>query len=221
MESWRALFDRAAGVDADEAAITAALRAVRADEGERSSDSDGADENDAHEADPDETAAGSGPSVSSPAESSPARVVADADVLAADLLVDGDARAALDELRAHTWTVLLASDPLLDDAEAVIGSVADGRLAADWRERVAAWRQSVAQPPGDHPALASAYRGGAMHLLSFDEELRSAQAGATLGSQLSISARHPQAFASLFAPESLYQEVVGGTYPGPDHDPRE
>jgi hypothetical protein len=221
MESWRALFDRAAGADTDEAAISAALRAVRADEGGGSPAGDDTGETDASEADVDGTDAASGPSVPPPGESSPARVVADADVLAADLLVGGDARAALDELRSHTWTTLLASDPLLDDAEAVVETVADDRLAADWRERVAAWREPVTQPPGDHPALASAYRGGAMHLLSFDDGLLSPTAGATLGSRLSVSARHPQAFASLFDPESLYQAVVGGAYPGPDRDPRE
>ncbi|MFD1599202.1 DUF7384 family protein [Halobellus rarus] len=156
-----------------------------------------------------------------PAESSPARVVADADVLAADLFVDGDARRALDHLREHTWTALVASDPLVDDAEAVVAEIADADLAGAWRERLSAWCESVAHPAGDHPALATAYRGGAMHILSYDDRLLSAEAGATLGSRLSVSARHPRAFATLFDAESLYREVEGGEYPGPDRDPRE
>jgi hypothetical protein len=115
---------------------------------------------------------------------------------------------------------LLASDPLVDDAEAVVAEVADPDLAAAWCERVAAWREPVTHPPGDNPALGSAYRGGAMHLLTFDEQLRSAKAGATLGADLTVSARHPEAFAALFDASSLYPEVVGGEYSGPDRDPR-
>jgi hypothetical protein len=201
MDSWGSLFDHAAGVDADERAVRDALGSVRAGEG------------DPPEADPD-------PSVSPPADSGPARVVADADVLAADLLVGGDAREALDHLRSHSWTTLLASDPLVDDAEAVVAEVADPDLAAAWRKRVTVWREPIAHPAGDHPALGSAYRGGAMHLLTFDEQLRSAKAGATLGADLTVSARHPEAFAALFDASSLYPEVVGGEYSGPDRDPR-
>jgi hypothetical protein len=159
-------------------------------------------------------------------EPSPARVVADADVLAADLLCGGDARAALDHLRSHSWTALVASDALLDDAEAVIASLAGESLAAEslaaeWRERVEAWREPVEHPDGDHPALASAYHGGAMHVLSFDESLTSARAAAGLTARFPVSVRDPAAFASLFDAESLYPEVVGGEYPGPDRDPRE
>jgi predicted nucleic acid-binding protein len=153
-------------------------------------------------------------------EATPARVVADADVLAADLLVGGDARRALDHLREHSWTTLVASDALLDDAEAVIADLSDPDLAADWRARASSWRESVATPAGDHPALASAYRGGAMHVLTFDERLLSTTAASALGSRISVSVRHPRAFASLFDAESLYAEVVGGEYPGPDRDPR-
>ena len=202
MDSWGSLFDRAADIDADDRAVRDTLDSVRAGD-EAQSDT------------------GAEVSVSPPAESGPARVVADADVLAADLFVDGDSRAALDHLRSHTWTTLLASDPLVDDAEATVAALADADLAGAWRERVDAWREPVAHPAGDHPALGSAYRGGAMHLLTFDERLRSAKAGATLGADLSVSARPPGAFAALFDPESLYPEVVGGEYPGPDRDLRE
>ena len=203
MDSWGSLFERAAEVDADERAIRDALELLRVEGGDRS-DAD---------SDPD-------PSVSPPAESGPARVVADADVLAADLFVGGDARDALDHLRSHTWTTLLASDPLVDDAEATVARLADPDLAAAWRGRDAAWREPVTHPAGDNPALGSAYRGGAMHLLTFDDRLRSAKAGAALGTDLTVSARSPDAFAALFDAESLYPEVVGGEYPGPARDPR-
>uniref|UniRef100_UPI0006797612 DUF7384 family protein n=1 Tax=Halobellus rufus TaxID=1448860 RepID=UPI0006797612 len=142
-------------------------------------------------------------------------------MLAADLLVDGDARRALDHLRKHSWTTLLASDALLSEAEHVIADLADPDLASAWRERVSAWCATVSHPPGDHPALATAYRGGAMHILTGDERLLSARAGAELGSRLSVSARRPDAFAALFDAESLYREVEDGDYPGPDRDPRE
>jgi hypothetical protein len=155
-----------------------------------------------------------------PAEPSPARVVADADVLAADLLVGDPARAALDHLRRHSWTTLVASDRLLDDATAAISALADDALARAWRERVEAWREPVDHPAGDHPGLASAYRGGAMHLLSFDERLGSARTGASLQGHVPLSVRTPHAFATLFDASSLYREVVGGEYPGPDRDPR-
>ncbi|WP_410766434.1 PIN domain-containing protein [Haloferax sp. DFSO60] len=151
---------------------------------------------------------------------SPARVVADADVLAADVLVGGASRDALDHLREHSWTTLVASDALLDDAEALIADFADSDLAADWREKIETWVELVSHPESDHPALASAYRGGAMHVLTFDEGLQSARAGAALGGRFPVSIRHPQAFATLFAPESLYLEVESGDYPGPDRDPR-
>ena len=152
--------------------------------------------------------------------SDPAAVVADADVLAADLLVDGDARRALDHVRRHSWVRLVAGDPLLDEAEALVATAADGELAADWRAEVEDLRVRVEHPPDDHPALAAAYRGGAAHLLTFQEELRSARAGVGLRDHLDVSVRHPDAFARLFDPESLYEAVEGGEYPGPDRDPR-
>ncbi|QCS41502.1 hypothetical protein [Natrinema versiforme] len=153
-------------------------------------------------------------------EPNPARVVADADVLAADLLVGGDAREALDHVRRHSWVKLIASDPLLEETERLVASLADADLAADHRERLEAERVAVEQPEGDHPALASTYRGEAAHLLSYDERLRSAEAGLTLQPRVSVSIRPPDAFATLFDPESLYAVVEGGDYPGPDRDPR-
>ncbi|HMB50599.1 hypothetical protein E2L06_14120 [Haloterrigena sp. H1] len=155
-----------------------------------------------------------------PEQPNPARVVADADVLAADLLVGGDAREALDHVRRHSWVELVASDPLLAETERLVAQLADADLAADHRERLEAERVAVDQPEGDHPALASAYQGNAAHLLSYDERLRSAKAGLTLQPRVSVSIRPPDAFAQLFDPESLYDVVEGGAYPGPDRDPR-
>jgi hypothetical protein len=151
---------------------------------------------------------------------SPARVVADADVLAADLFVDGHARAALDLLRSHSWTTLVASDPLVDDLEAVVAALADTGLARDWRAQVDRWRTPVSHPPGDHPALSSAYRGGAMQVISLDAALTGPHAAAGLRDRLPVSVREPRAFETVFSPARLYPEVADGSYSGPDRDPR-
>lgn len=151
----------------------------------------------------------------------PGRIVADADVLAADLLVGGPAREAMDLIRAHSWLELVATDELLDDAEAVVRELANDDLADDWRRRIAALVTVVEQPAGDHPALAAAYRGKAGHVLTFDESLRSARAGAELRARMETSVKSPDAFLTVFDPERLYPVVVGGEYPGPDCDPRE
>ncbi|TKX73605.1 hypothetical protein EXE46_13235 [Halorubrum sp. GN11_10-6_MGM] len=201
------LFDRAAatGGDLDEADVRRALGDVRSG-ADRAADGDDASDR--------------GDVAAEPLDPSPARVVADADALAADLLVGGDAREALDALRSHAWTALVASDPLLDDAEAVIASLSDPELAADWRAAAESWREPVAQPPGDHPALASAYRGGAMQVVSLDPSLTGPRAAAGLRDRLPVSVREPRAFAAVFDPAKLYPDAVSGEYPGPDRDPR-
>ena len=150
----------------------------------------------------------------------PTRVVADTDVLAADLLVGGAAREALDRLRGHSWTTLVASDALLDDTEAIVAALATPELAADHREKLAAWTERVDHPAGDHPGLASAYRGGAAHLLSFDPSLTSVDAAAAMQPHVSLSVRTPDAFARLFDPGTLWPTVGDGPYPGTDRDPR-
>jgi len=157
---------------------------------------------------------------SDPYDADPTRVVADADVLAADLLVGGGAREALDCVREHSWMTLVASDPLLDDAEAIVADLADPRLAADWRDRAGREREPVDQPGGDHPGLASAYRGQAAHLLTYDEGLSSAGANLSLQPHLQVSVRSPDAFARLFDPAALYEATREGSYSGPDRDPR-
>ncbi|MWV40274.1 hypothetical protein [Natrialba sp. INN-245] len=150
----------------------------------------------------------------------PARVVADPAVLAADLFVDGDARDALDHVRRHSWVDLVASDPLLEETERLVAELGDAELAADHRTRLEDERVLVEHPPEDHPALASAYQGGAAHLLTYDDRLTSAKVGLTIQPRVSVSARPPDAFARLFDPESLYEAVEDGEYPGPDCDPR-
>ena len=124
---------------------------------------------------------------------SSARIVADADVLAADLLVGGDARAALDHVRRHDWLTLVASEQLLGDAD----------------------------PAGDHPGLASAYRGEAAHLLTYDDSLRSARTGLSIQPHADLSARPPDAFARLFDPKTLYEATHDDDYPGPDRESRD
>ena len=151
-------------------------------------------------------------------ESPSTRVVADADVLAADLLVGGPARAALDHVRNHSWLDLVASDSLLADATAVISALADDELASAWRDHITEGRVEVSHPDDDHPALASAYRGEAGHLLTFDDSLASASTNRSLQPHMTISIRPPDAFARLFDPESLYESLYDDSYPGPDRE---
>lgn len=153
-------------------------------------------------------------------EADPTRVVADADVLVSDLFVGGPARDALDHVRAHSWMTLVASDPLLAEAQTVIASLADEDLAANWRERAERASETVDQPADDHPGLASAYNGTAAHLLSFDENLGSTTANLSLQAHMQVSVRTPDAFATLFDAESLYEATHNDLYPGPDCDPR-
>ncbi|MFC6961653.1 DUF7384 family protein [Halocatena marina] len=147
------------------------------------------------------------------------RIVADADVLAADLLVGGSARDALTLVRSHSWIELIASDPLLVDAKAIIAALTTDELADDWRETIERERVAVEHPPDDHPALASAYRGEAAHILSFDERLQSAKAGVALKQHVDTSVKHPDAFVRLFDPEQLHEIVFDEPYPGPDRVP--
>ena len=152
--------------------------------------------------------------------SDPTRIVADSDVLCADLFVEGPARETMDLLRAHDWLTLVASDALVSEAETAIARLSEPSLAVDWRVRIDDLREPVEGTPGDHAALSSAYRGEAAHVVSFDDRLRSAETAARLRGRLSTSVKHPAGFVRLFDAASLYEAVVGGEYAGPDRDPR-
>lgn len=153
-------------------------------------------------------------------EPDPARLVADAGVLAADLLVDGASRAVLDVVRSHSWLELVATEALLDEAAAVVRSLADRSLADDWRTQVDDLAVVVDQPPGDRPALAAAYRGNAAGIVTLDERLRSAEAGANLRGLFEVSVRSPDAFLAVVDPAVLYELAFDGPYPGPDAESR-
>ena len=150
----------------------------------------------------------------------PARVVADADVLAADLFVDGHARAALDMVRSHSWLTLVATPALLDETEHLIDTLADTALAKAWRRNIDEQVTMVTPMVGGHPALVAAGAGKAATLLSLDPHLQSATAGATIRPNIATSIKSPKAFVTMTDPASLYEAVVGGDYPGPDRDPR-
>ncbi|MFB6112585.1 MAG: hypothetical protein ABEJ58_00620 [Halodesulfurarchaeum sp.] len=149
-----------------------------------------------------------------------ARFAADADVLAADLLVGGPSREALDLARGHDWIELVASERVLADAGAIIETLAADSLAAAWRDRIQDVVVLVSHPSDDHPGLASAVAGDARHLLTLDDHLASASANVALADSVALSVRRPESFLSVFDVESMYDVVVGGTYPGPDRDPR-
>ena len=150
----------------------------------------------------------------------PNRIVADIDVLAADLFCDGSARKSLDVIRSHSWITLIATAALLDEAQLLIESVASSALAADWRSRITETAHIVEPTASGHPALVAAHTGNAATLLTFNESLQSAQAGASLRAAVSTSIKSPEAFTLLVEPAQLYETLFGDTYPGPDTDPR-
>ncbi|MFB6138320.1 MAG: hypothetical protein ABEJ42_08310 [Halobacteriaceae archaeon] len=134
----------------------------------------------------------------------PGRVVADADVLAADLLVGGDSRVAMDLVRDHDALTLVAAGPLLDDAAAVVAStMGDEGLARDWRAAVAALATVVAVPAGNHPAFAAARATGAGHVLTLDESLTGVAAGLAVKRHVETSVKTPGAFAATVDPTKL------------------
>lgn len=151
-----------------------------------------------------------------------ARVVADADVLAADLLVGRASREALDVVAEHDWIRLVASEALLSDAEVVLAEFTDGDLAGEWRSRIDSLVTLVGHPGGDHPALAAALHGDARHVLSLDDQLQSAGVGTVIRREANVetSVRSPDAFARLFDPASVYKAINGDPYPGADSKPR-
>lgn len=150
----------------------------------------------------------------------PTRVVADVDVLVADLLVGGAARDALDLVRAHSWLVLVGTEALLDESEAVIAELTDDSLARDWRERIDAEIEYVTPEARGHPAFVAAHASSAATILSLDEQLQSASVGAAIRSRLTTSIKSPDAFSSMVDPASLYEAIFEEPYPGADRDPR-
>ncbi len=153
-------------------------------------------------------------------EPDPAAVVADADVLAADLLVGGDARDALDLVRAHSWLSLVATERLLAETTELIATLSHEALAKAWREKFEQEATIVAPTAGGHPALVSAASGEAATVLSFDPQLQSASAGAAIRTRLATSIKAPAAFVRMTDPASLYEAITDDPYPGADRDPR-
>lgn len=151
----------------------------------------------------------------------PTRVVADVDVLVADVFIDGDARRALDHVRGHSWLEWYVSEALVELASGYIASLGDEELAAGWNDRVRRATITVDHPTGDHPALATANSAKAGHVLSYDEGLRSAKTALALRDRLATSVKHPRGFVRLFDPATLYEATQGAPYPGPDRDPRD
>lgn len=138
-------------------------------------------------------------------ETDPSKVVLGADVLGAaagDAGADRDARATLSMVEGHDGVTLVASDALLDAAVTVAAEHAGDPAAAALRDRVDATRLAVAHPSDDHPALASAYRAKAAHLVTRDPDLLGADAAAVLG-PLRVSVRTPEAFLQVFDPDAL------------------
>jgi hypothetical protein len=199
--SWSDLFERAGQQDVTHGQISDALTRRRQ---ERSGDGTTGRRESGIDADP------------------MARIVADADVLAADLLVGGPSREALDVVAAHDWIRLVASEALLSDAEGVIGETAGSDLADAWRTRIDGLATLVDHPRGDHPALASALSGDARHALSLDDRLQSVGVGTVLRREANVetSVRSPDAFARLFDPASVYEAIHDDAYTGPDRGPR-
>ena len=150
----------------------------------------------------------------------PRRIAVDADVFVADLLIDGDARTALDVLFGHSWLTVIASDRVIADAMATISDIASERLAATWHDRVEELHQTVDHPDGDHPGLASARAGSDAQLLSYDDRLTSAEGGTWIKGRVELSVRSPKAFNLIFDPATVWEMVGEGAYEGPDRPPR-
>lgn len=150
----------------------------------------------------------------------PTRIVADADVLTAEVFIDGTARMAMDRIRRHSWLELIASEAILDETASIIARLGDQALADEWYALIEPECHIVEHPRRDNPALGSAYAGSAGHLLTYDETLTSAKTGVQMRRAMPISVRTPDAFVRTVAIDVLYEANVGDTYPGPDVEPR-
>lgn len=151
----------------------------------------------------------------------PTRIVADIDVLAADLFVDGEARAVMDLIRAHNWIDLYASDILLERTMTVIDRLGSASLAEQWRKKIDRLVETVDHPSGDHPALGTAYQSTAAHLITYDATLRSVDTGVAIRAARPLSIRDPDAFLAVVDPDALYEATFDRPYPGRDRDPRD
>ncbi len=159
--------------------------------------------------------------VDEPGDPSPVRIVVDVDVLVADVFnASSPARTVMDKLWEHSWIKLVGSDQLLTETTSLLSTVGDESLATAWRSLIEEWRTPVTHPNQDHPALGSAYRGGAMHILSYDKTLTGPRTATALQGRFPVSIRTPDAFNAIFSPSSLYQEISDTKYDGPDRLPR-
>ena len=126
------------------------------------------------------------------------RVVVDSGVLAGAVKKEKSAKIVMEIIRRSPWIVIIASIPLLDEAQKVIETELGGELAKKWREDIESMCEIVDHLEGDHPALASAYVGNAQHIISGDEMLTNAKAGVAIRTKIETSVKRPDAFVKLF-----------------------
>ena len=126
------------------------------------------------------------------------RVVVDSGVLAGDVKKEKSAKIVMEIIRRSPWIVIIASIPLLDEAQTVIETDFGEELAKKWREDIESMCEIVDHLEGDHPALASAYVGNAQHIISRDGRLTNAKAGVAIRTKIETSVKRPDAFVKLF-----------------------
>ena len=126
------------------------------------------------------------------------RVVVDSGVLAGDVKKEKSAKIVMEIIRRSPWIVIIASIPLLDEAQTVIETDFGEELEKKWREDIESMCEIVDHLEGDHPALASAYVGNAQHIISGDEMLTNAKAGVAIRTKIETSVKRPDAFVKLF-----------------------
>tara|TARA_A100001037_G_scaffold238258_1_gene217603 strand:+ start:894 stop:1304 length:411 start_codon:yes stop_codon:yes gene_type:complete len=126
------------------------------------------------------------------------RVVVDSGVLVEDAKKEKSAKIVMDIIRKSPEMVIIASMPLLDEAQKVIETDLGGELADRWREDIESICEIVDHLEEDHPALASAYVGNAQHIISRDERLTNAKAGVAIRTKIETSVKRPDAFVKLF-----------------------
>ena len=130
----------------------------------------------------------------------PMRIVADVDVLAADLLVDGTAREAMSMIRESATLSAVCSEELLSESREIIATLGDPTLAAAWERRARADFDIVEMRGDGHGALLTAAAGRAGTVLSHDEALQSVAAGVAIREHIETSVKSPDAFVSLVDP---------------------